>query len=118
MKTVLISIHRVAHIATIPLHLAVKHIPHPRKKKTVKVCVGVVIMLVGSTMAKYPIIFIPHILWDAIAYGLHGYGALPIIKILCAKFDLENLEEEERELKLQEKQLTRLNKRVNKLELN
>ena len=64
-----------------------------RSKKVAKVSIGIVIMLTGSTMAVYPVAFIPHIVWDAIAYGLHGYGALPLIKIACHHLNLEEIEE-------------------------
>lgn len=53
-----------------------------------------VIMAGGAAMAVNPVSFVPHFIWEAVAYGLHGYGALPIIKILCAKYDLEHLSEE------------------------
>lgn len=91
---------KVVHVAVIPVTLVVdyahKGAVHTSElahsKKVHKVVIGVVIMLVGSTMATTPVAFIPHVVWDAIAYGLHGYGALPIIKILCKKLDLEHLE--------------------------
>lgn len=104
MKLALKKIHRVAAAATAPIQFVVAKIPHPRKQKTVKVCVGVTIMLVGSTMATHPVLLVPHIVWDALAYGLHGYGALPIIKILCARFDLEHLEEKEAKSELKDLQ--------------
>jgi len=62
------------------------------KQKTVKVAAGVTIMLTGAAMATHPVTFLPHFLWDALAYGLHGYGALPVLKILCSHFDLEHIE--------------------------
>jgi hypothetical protein len=91
---------RTLHIIVFPVHIVVErfHCPQAavflKSKKTAKVAVGVCIMLVGSTMAANPVAFLPHAVWDALAYGLHGYGALPVIKILCKKLDLENLEEE------------------------
>jgi hypothetical protein len=87
------NIHRATHVAIAPVRYAVRHIPCPRRKRHVKILIGVGIMLVGSTMATNPVTFIPHVVWDAMAYGLHGYGALPIIKILCVKLDLEHLDE-------------------------
>ena len=99
MKTnftvIVVYAHKFAHVATLPLQFAVRHIPNPRKKKTVKLMVGVVIMLSGAAMAKYPWHLVNHIVWDALAYGLHGYGALPWVKVMCHKFDLENLEQSE-----------------------
>ena len=60
-------------------------------KRLLKVTIGFSIMLTGSTMATHPVEMIPHILWDAIAYGLHGYGSLPAIKLLCQYFNLEDI---------------------------
>jgi hypothetical protein len=108
---VLIHVHRFAHVASTPVAYIVRNIPHSRKKKTVKVCIGTGIMLVGSTMATHPLTIIPHIVWDAIAWGLHGYGALPIIKVLCSHLDLENLDDSEVE-KLKS-EIEKLNKKLN-----
>lgn len=101
MRTVAKHAVRVVNILVQPVQRAVDTF-HCEKvavlfksKKTAKVSVGVVIMLVGSTMATHPVSFIPHILWDALAYGLHGYGALPVIKIACHHLNLEDLEEKE-----------------------
>jgi hypothetical protein len=38
-----------------------------------------------------------HIVADVIGYGLHGYGSLPFIKILCAHFDLEDVDSKRKE---------------------
>jgi hypothetical protein len=107
----LVYVHKFAHVATLPVQYLVKRIPCPHKKKTVKVCIGTGIMLVGSTMATHPIAIIPHIIWDAIAWGLHGYGALPIIKVACSHLDLENLGENE--LEQLKKQIEQLEKKLN-----
>lgn len=94
---------KALHVATFPIHAAVERFHHPhvakvfKSKKAAKVSVGVTIMLVGSTMATHPVAWMPHVLWDALAYGLHGYGALPVIKILTHHLDLENIEEEVKE---------------------
>jgi hypothetical protein len=99
MKAVLKPLARVVHLAHYPIHIAVEklHVEEVaviiKSKKTAKITVGVVIMLVGSTMATHPVVFIPHVIWDALAYGLHGYGALPLIKIACKHLNLEEIEE-------------------------
>jgi hypothetical protein len=64
-----------------------------KSKRTTKVFIGVGITLVGSTMATNPVSFVPHVIWDALAYTLHGYGALPVIKILCERLNLESIDE-------------------------
>lgn len=99
MKAVLKPLARALHVAHYPIHIAVEklHVEEVaviiKSKKTAKVSVGVVIMLIGSTMATHPVVFIPHVIWDAMAYGLHGYGALPLIKIACKHLNLEEIEE-------------------------
>jgi hypothetical protein len=102
-KPLVIVIHDVAHFASRPVIYVVDclHIRGLIKsRRRVKVLLGLTLMLTGSTMALHPVSFIPHILWDMFSYGLHGYGAVPIIKVICQKskklsiFDLETLEEE------------------------
>lgn len=41
---------------------------------------GLSIMLTGSHMALHPWDGMAHVLWDALAYGLHGFGSIPILK--------------------------------------
>lgn len=94
-------IHDATHVAIRPITIVVDrfHNAHIGKivhsKKASKVTIGIVIMLVGSGMAAHQVAFIPHVIWDAIAYGLHGYGALPIVKIGCKFFNLEDLDDDE-----------------------
>lgn len=103
MKAVLKPLARAVHIAHYPIHIVVEtlHVEEVavliKKKKSAKVAVGVVLMLTGSMMATHPVVWLPHFIWDTFAYGLHGYGALPIIKIACKHLNLEDIEEEVKE---------------------
>lgn len=96
MKTILLTF---IHESEMPIHALVERLHRTRlvrivrSKRASKVCIGVCITLVGSTMATHPIAMIPHFIWDAIAYTLHGYGAIPVIKIFCEKFNLESLDD-------------------------
>ncbi len=38
------------------------------------------LMLTGSHLALHPTDTIPRVLWDAIAYGVHGLGFIPLAK--------------------------------------
>jgi hypothetical protein len=93
MKIALQKVHRVATVATYPLHILVCRIPSARRQKAIKLGAGGVIMLIGVVIAKNPYHLLNHIVADVIGYGLHAYGSCPFIKILCAKFDLEDLNE-------------------------
>jgi hypothetical protein len=86
----------VVHVAVYPVTYVVDvlHVKQIIKsKKTVKVSIGLFLMGVGATMAINPWSAIPHVIWDALAYGIHGYGALPIFKIVSKKLDLEHLDD-------------------------
>ncbi len=80
----------VWHTAHVPFALAVHHLP--RGKTVGKLTIGAGIAYTGAFLARVPVDFCPHILWDTVCYGLHGYGALPFIKLLTRLIDLENLE--------------------------
>lgn len=48
------------------------------------ITVGTGLMLTGSAMAinaqdVLAIVHVPHVLWDALAYFLHGFGSLPVM---------------------------------------
>lgn len=40
--------------------------------------VAATVVLTGSFMATHPLHFLPHFLWDGLAYTIHGLGAAPI----------------------------------------
>jgi hypothetical protein len=68
------------------------HHPHVSARRTRQVrhfiglVAGLSVMLLGSTMginaadwiASLPV-HVPHPLWDALAYGLHGFGCIPVL---------------------------------------
>jgi hypothetical protein len=67
----------LSEVRRLPLHrrLASRH----ARRHLVGVCVGVGLMLVGSTMATVIEPLLPRLLWDAIAYFVHGVGAVPLM---------------------------------------
>jgi len=82
----------VYHIILYPLHWSARKVKHHRKR-VVKLGLGSVIALSGAFMAAHPWGAVPHFVWDGLAYGLHGYGALPFVKLGCKFLDLEDLED-------------------------
>lgn len=92
-------IHPVVHVVTIPVvHVATilhQRFPLVGSKKAKKCSIGGVLVLLASYGATHPVGFVPHFLWDALCYGLHGYGLTPFLKVICLKFDLESIDEVE-----------------------
>ena len=41
---------------------------------------GVILMLTGSRMAMARVEFLPHALWDCVAYFIHAIGTVPLMK--------------------------------------
>jgi hypothetical protein len=75
-----------------------KAITYPRarifkKKRHAKVAVGFVIMICGSALGTFHVEFLPAFLWHGVSSLIHAYGALPILKVLCEKWDLETIRE-------------------------
>lgn len=64
-----------------------KHI----NKRTVKCSLGGVVVLTGAYAAQHPVEFMPHFVWDAFSYALHGWGLVPILKVSAAIIDLEDV---------------------------
>ena len=50
-------------------------------RHVVVILCGASICLLGSWMAKHVDIqdFLPHCVWDALAYLIHGFGSIPIL---------------------------------------
>lgn len=112
---------RAVHLAVTPVSLLVDSchtLPKARilkSKKHAHCAVGIVLMLSGSALATHPVTFVPHFLWDAVCYLLHGYGSLPVVRVLCGKFNLETIVDEEAEIKREIKQLQTYESRRNQL---
>ena len=96
----LTKVHKVVAVLHYPVHMAVekmhgaKHRHRITRKRLTKVGVGICITVVGATMASHPVTFIPAVLWEAVSWTLHGYGAVPVVKLFCEIVDLESLEED------------------------
>jgi len=68
-----------------PLHYWERLFHHVTRRYMLGVLIGITIMLIGACMATHAHYFldfipIPHAVWDAIAYFLHGVGAIPILE--------------------------------------
>ena len=65
-----------------PVHFASKQIarvvPH-NHHKVAHVSLGVVLILTGSTLATITWPGVPHVVSDALAWLVHGFGSAPII---------------------------------------
>lgn len=73
-----IDLHRLQLIRRLP---RCRRILHPAARRhIVQVGLGVSLMVTGSAMALHAqeIAFLPHVLWDTLAYGIHGIGGIPI----------------------------------------
>jgi len=91
---------KALHIAVLPVSWVVDKLHpkkfHPKKKKHAHVAVGSVLIITGSFMATHPVTWLPHFVWDALAYGIHGYGLLPILKVVREKgYDIERVDDDE-----------------------
>lgn len=58
-------------------------VPHNTRAGTVVVSVSVI--LTGSWLASVPQTLLPHFLWDAISWTIHGLGAAPLIDKVMKK---------------------------------
>lgn len=100
MKNIIRHTHKALRVAVLPVHFAVEklhHLPKAhifKKKRHAKVAVGAVIMLSGSALATIHVTILPLFLWHGICGVIHAYGALPLLKVFCEKYDLETIREE------------------------
>jgi hypothetical protein len=91
--------NKILHIAVLPVTFAVEkghNLSKARifkKKRHAKVAVGFVIMICGSALGTFHVEFLPAFLWHGVSSLIHAYGALPILKVLCEKWDLETIRE-------------------------
>lgn len=40
---------------------------------------GAGLCALGSFMATNPVAFVPHVIWDAVSYSIHGAGLMPLL---------------------------------------
>lgn len=89
---------KVVRVAAWPVRIIAlgvrKLVPHRGHATTM--VVSVTVIMTGSFLASVPQTYVPHFLWDAFAYFLHGLGAAPIIDKLWHKDEKEAEEVEER----------------------
>jgi len=90
--------HKAIHKAVFPVLFLVeefhdiKRAKLFKRKRHAKIAIGMVFIAGGSAISHVHI-FLP-LFWEAFGWLLHGYGALPIIKVLCEKYDLEMVKDE------------------------
>lgn len=87
--------HKIKKVVFAPAHLAehliCKAFPNAKKrKKAIHAAVGVVLIIVGSTMASYSHnLPVNPVATDAVAYSIHGFGCAPIFRIVFEWLGLE-----------------------------
>ena len=77
-----------------PVHFAAEaaHKVKPVKKEHRHVAYGMILIVIGSTMATsapHFEIHLFHALWDGVSYSIHGFGCAPIFKVIAQKFKVE-----------------------------
>lgn len=71
-------VHGVVHftVGLLPAHIQERVKKHHRHMA--HSTIGIVLVLLGSFMAAHPAEWMPHAMWDGVAYLIHGMGAVPI----------------------------------------
>lgn len=79
---------RVLHKLTKPVWVPHKH---PVTKRVHNIAIGLVFMIIGPTLASlgHDLPTVLRMTTDIIGYFLHGYGSLPIIRVVKEHFDIE-----------------------------
>lgn len=80
MKSVVKAMARPVHLVADGIHRVLPH-----NKKHSKLVIGGAMMLTGATLASIHQGYIPHVLWDAFSWLLHGIGAAPIINLFTGE---------------------------------
>jgi hypothetical protein len=65
------------------MHLPRLHRPFSKRgrKHTIACSLGCMVMLAGSGLSVLHLdVVLPHVVWDMLAYFIHGCGAIPIVK--------------------------------------
>jgi hypothetical protein len=52
-------------------------------KNTIHIGVGIAIMLAAGTLYHNPPKILNHEMWELTAFGLHGLGAAPVLRIVA-----------------------------------
>jgi hypothetical protein len=84
---------RLLHSLSYPVHALVHgatHLLPPKLRAKVEKhhrhmahsTIGGLLVMGGAFMATHPADWMPHFLWDATAYFIHGMGAVPIFNTL------------------------------------
>lgn len=68
------------HLSALPLAKRLVH--WTTLRHAAGVTLGAALMLTGSAMATHADFgtqYVPHVLWDSVAYFIHGFGSLPVL---------------------------------------
>lgn len=78
--------HRVINLVAHPLHTLADFFVRHRKgtkadyrRHAARISVGTFFALFGAFLATHPAEWMPHFLWDAVAYGIHAVGMAPVL---------------------------------------
>lgn len=76
---------RAVFILAMPLHKfsVFLHVHLHIPKGVTKYGSAASLTLFGGYLASNPVHFLPHFVWDTIAYGLHGIALAPIAECVC-----------------------------------
>lgn len=78
---------KLLKIISKPVHVVsdALHRIKPHNKKHSKCLLGLVLMILAANIASMHQSYIPHFIWDAGAWLIHGLGAAPIINLISGE---------------------------------
>lgn len=83
------KVKQVFKVASLPVrwlaHGLHKLVPH--NKRCSEVAISVALVLTGAWLASLHQELIPHVVWDATAWTIHGIGAAPIVGYVLSFFE-------------------------------
>lgn len=68
------------HLELVHLTVVEKFLNRKTQRHILGTSLGVCLMLTGSNMALHHWEAVPPVVWDALAYGIHGVGSIPVLK--------------------------------------
>ena len=81
----------VVHLLSLPVEKVVEKVKVVKEnhKNGFAIVLGTIVLLTGAFLASVHQDWVPHFVWDAGAYGIHGLGIAPIAKVV---FDIIKVE--------------------------
>jgi len=67
-------------VGSLPVRMIVRaiHRIYPHNCRVGEVLVGALVLLFGAWLAQHEVSWVPHFVWEGIAYAIHGLGVTPI----------------------------------------